>query len=544
MKEQYKQFLKLFKNTRKYYVGLLLASFFLTIFSVKASEKLGNLTARLSEQDYQNIIILFAGVIGIYLFQEISRTLYKYICGKIEGHIYQIFQTEILKKVLYLPVEQIYAQKKSNIYTLVTRDIEEYTVFLSDTVPNILFQIIRLVFSVTYIFTVNWEITSCYLITTCISIIIQIYISKSIKKTSNLIKTREIELNERIQSSLQCQELVKVYNCEQWMEELRNESETKYMKANLEMSVRTMPLQIAGIICGIFPILCISLMGLYMSINDGIAFEQFIIIFYICQGILPEQLHYVDLWMEVMKIIPSQKRLLTFLDTTIAKQEICETENKGIILKHIKYKYPNMKEWVISDVSIKIAPGKKVAFIGKSGGGKSTLLKIISGLLKPQEGTVEVSEFAYESQYPFLFTDSILQNILYSHECNDPEFQKACKTSELLSILTQLDNGIETMLGENGKSLSGGQCQRIALARTLNSRKSIMLFDETFSALDVNIAKKIVENMMAGYHDTTMIFCLHQKELLPYMDEIYVIENGKIMEQGSYEKLCKSTKLL
>ena len=259
---------------------------------------------------------------------------------------------------------------------------------------------------------------------------------------------------------------------------------------------------------------------------------------------MPEQLHYVDLWMEVMKIIPSQKRLLTFLDTTIAKQEICETENKGIILNHIKYKYPNMKEWVISDVSIKIAPGKKVAFIGKSGGGKSTLLKIISGLLKPQEGTVEVPEFAYESQYPFLFTDTILQNILYSHECNDPEFQKACKTSELLPILTQLDNGIETMIRENGKSLSGGQRQRIALARTLNSRKSIMLFDETFSALDVNIAKKIVENMMAGYHDTTMIFCLHQKELLPHMDEIYVIENGKIMEQGSYEKLCKSTKLL
>lgn len=544
------QFLKILKdNINLNYFKISIICIIMILFSLTASKRLGVMTSTIANQNSYNIIVLSLGIIGIYILWGICNTLFKLLCSKVEENIYQFLQLKTLRKIFYLnDINEIGNINKSDIYTLISKDIEECTLFLSETFPNVIFQTIRFTISIIYTFMIEWKIAGCYVLITIITLAFQLLIGNFLKSAAYIIKNQEVEMNEMTQNTLENRELIKLYDCEKWVDILRGKSERSYMNANIKMSMQTMPLQIIGILCGILPIICISILGLQMNITGSVSLKNFMTIFYICQGILPDQLHYCDLWMEAINNIPAQNRLLAFWEKKKTNGEqfysSLNKEKTGITLQNVKYHYPNTNKWTIKNVSIRIKKGEKVAFIGKSGSGKSTLLKLIAGIIVPQVGIIETASFSYESQTPFLFTDTVKHNILYSRNCCDKEFQKACDANELSSVIIKCNKGLDTILYKNGSQLSGGQRQKIAMARTLNSQKDVLLFDETLSALDVVSACRVMENIINEYKMSTIIFCLHQRELLPYLDKIYIIENGKVVAEGSYEELCKENHIL
>ena len=186
----------------------------------------------------------------------------------------------------------------------------------------------------------------------------------------------------------------------------------------------------------------------------------------------------------------------------------------------------------LDDISLHVPYGSKVAIVGKSGSGKSTLLKMIASFIQQDQGVCDIPEVSFVEQFPYLFTDSVKNNITCWKKCKEDEYQhilQICKINEFL-------NDDQMILEKNASNLSGGQKQRIAIARALMNHKDVLLFDESFSGIDSKNALEILKKIIEEYKDQTMIFSIHQLELLEMMDRIIVMENGSIVFDGTYKE--------
>lgn len=214
-------------------------------------------------------------------------------------------------------------------------------------------------------------------------------------------------------------------------------------------------------------------------------------------------------------------------------------------------KFSDENRKVLNSVSLTIKKGEKIAFVGESGSGKSTLVKILIGLLKYNEGDILFDDkplkcFSLESLYEKVsylsqdapvFDGTIRENLVFDKEVSDTDIHKSLKAAQLLPMLSSLDNGVDTRIGEKGTCLSGGEKQRLALARLWFDDSEIVVLDEATSALD-NVTESIVmKSVLEQVHNATVIAIAHRLSSIVGFDRIIVFRNGKIVGNGTFEEL-------
>jgi len=250
-------------------------------------------------------------------------------------------------------------------------------------------------------------------------------------------------------------------------------------------------------------------------------------------------------------------RLLDFIDTE--KKDFKQYDNgltKAIELKNVSFFYEENKP-TLKNINIKIEKGKKYAIVGPSGSGKSTLVKLILKYFDTYEGDILIDDinikeidttsmFAITHQDVFIFNDTISNNIsLFSGSNNDEEINEILNKLGLSPLIDSMENGIHTILKENGNNLSGGEKQRISIARALFAKKSVLVFDEAMANLDNNIALEIEKNLRE-IPNLTCISITHRlnKEVMEMYDEIFVLKDGVVCESGTFDNLLKQKGLL
>ncbi len=198
----------------------------------------------------------------------------------------------------------------------------------------------------------------------------------------------------------------------------------------------------------------------------------------------------------------------------------------------------------------------KIGIIGKSGSGKSTLIDIIVGLLIPDQGSVEIDEknikknimgwqdkIAYVSQNIFLFDDTILNNIAIGEKNEDIDLKRIkeiLKISKLDDFVNNLDNGIETIVGERGLRISGGEKQRIGLARALYKDSEIIVFDEATNSLDVHTEEEFMNDINNLGDSKTVIIVAHRLTIIKNCDKVHLVNNGEILKSGNFSTIIDS----
>ncbi len=225
------------------------------------------------------------------------------------------------------------------------------------------------------------------------------------------------------------------------------------------------------------------------------------------------------------------------------------------ILVDVKnFHYPNNKEFQIKDIFLKIERNKRVGIIGSSGSGKSTIVEIISGILKPQSGDVKIdnksihknknnwkNKVAYIPQKIFILDDTLKNNILFGADqkkYNDNYIIDLLKKTNLYNLFRRLPSGLNHNLGEKGLNLSGGEIQRVGIARALVGNPKVIILDEATSSLDTFTENKILDEIY-NFKDKTIISVAHRIGTLKKSDIIYRVDNGKIIDSGHYEKFNK-----
>lgn len=261
------------------------------------------------------------------------------------------------------------------------------------------------------------------------------------------------------------------------------------------------------------------------------------------------------------KLIVSLQRVNEILENRLYEDEIFGNEKinkvKGIIeFKNVSFSYPD-EDNILNDFNIKLEPNKKIAIVGKSGQGKSTLFNLITRVFDVKEGLITLDDINIKDlteeelrkhisiirQEPFIFNRTILENFkIINKDIELEDIRKYTKMSYLDDYIMSLPNGYDTVLGEGGVNLSGGQKQRLSIARTLAKNSEVILFDEATSALDnssQDYIKKTIDNLIK---DHTVVIVAHRLSTIMDADIIYLVDKGKVVDSGTHNELLKTNK--
>jgi ATP-binding cassette subfamily B protein len=266
----------------------------------------------------------------------------------------------------------------------------------------------------------------------------------------------------------------------------------------------------------------------------------------------------IEKYFEVMDIEPDVKE----------KEYAIKSDFTGDIeFNNVKFKYPGRKnshdsdevietDWVLKGVSFNIKRGQKVAFVGESGSGKSTIANLVRRAFDPQEGSIKVNghnikdlslqdflkSIGSVDQEVILFDKSLRENISFGNDrlLGDDELQKIAKLSRIDSFFSKLEHGWDTIVGERGSKISGGEKQRIGIARALAKNPEILIFDEATSALD-SVSEKIVQKSIdVSCKGKTSIVIAHRLSTVKNCDKIFVLKNGEIIGEGTHQELLQN----
>lgn len=261
------------------------------------------------------------------------------------------------------------------------------------------------------------------------------------------------------------------------------------------------------------------------------------------------------------KLIVSLQRVNEILENRLYEDEIFGNEKinkvKGLIeFKNVSFSYLD-EDNIINDFNIKLEPNKKIAIVGKSGQGKSTLFNLITRVFDVKEGMITLDDINIKDlteeelrkhisiirQEPFIFNRTILENFkIINKDIELEDIRKYTKMSYLDDYIMSLPNGYDTVLGEGGVNLSGGQKQRLSIARTLAKNSEVILFDEATSALDnssQDYIKKTIDNLIK---DHTVVIVAHRLSTIIDADIIYLVDKGKVVDSGTHNELLKTNK--
>jgi ATP-binding cassette subfamily B protein len=254
----------------------------------------------------------------------------------------------------------------------------------------------------------------------------------------------------------------------------------------------------------------------------------------------------------------SQKRINEFLDSSSSipngTSKLGDVRNKDITFKNVCFKYDQTEIEIFKSFNLKIKSGKVLGIVGKVGSGKTSVVDLISRIYDPQKGdifignknlkSIEISELrsliSYVPQNNFLFSESIKKNIEFGNPNSSiDDITNAAKLAEIDLEIKKFKNGYETILGERGVTLSGGQAQRISIARSFLKDSEIYLFDDCFSSLDSDTEDRILKNLKNNFQNKTLIIISHRVSCVKHADNIIVLDNGKIKQSGSHSELVK-----
>jgi len=240
------------------------------------------------------------------------------------------------------------------------------------------------------------------------------------------------------------------------------------------------------------------------------------------------------------------KRVREILDEPLETQPVIhllpQNSNLAVQIVDASFSYAESDELIFSHVNFSIPAGSTVAVVGETGSGKSTLLKLIAGLIRTQRGSVHVAEggSAIVFQEPFLFSGSLQFNLTLGKSIHIPDIARALWASVSEEFVSDLENGIDTIVGERGISLSGGQRQRIALARAIASGRKVLLLDDTTSALDPATESLVIERLSSLSNTTTTIVVASRPTTVKIADHVLFVHQGKVHELATHQTLMNN----
>jgi ATP-binding cassette, subfamily B, bacterial len=508
---------------------------------------------------FKGVSLLLGAAVGVAFVSRVAKNFQDYYINVITQRLGAQLYSDGIRHSLELPYSVFEDQRSGETLgrlQKVRTDVEK----LIATSINVLFtSLVGILFVMTYAFTVHWLIAPVYFLTVPILGLLSSVLSRRIKKIQKVIVAETTALAGSTTESLRNIELVKSLGLGQQEIERLNGTTAKILKLELKKVkyVRSLSfIQGTAVNALRTSIMFLMLYLIYTrAITVGQFFSLFIYSFFIF-GPLQELGNIINIYRETEASLNVYEQILAMPKEPRPATPAPLDALRTLAFEHVTFQHQSATSPAVSDISFHVQRGETVAFVGPSGAGKSTLVKLLVGLYHPPVGQIlyngipgnEIDLDALRAQIGFvtqdtqLFSGTIRENLLFVNpSATDAECLEVLRKAACDSLLARAANGLDTVIGEGGVKVSGGEKQRLSIARALLRRPHLLVFDEATSSLDSLTEEGIVDTIrdVATGGDAITVLIAHRLSTILHAHRIYVLERGRIVETGRHEELVE-----
>ena len=523
----------------------------ITIYFTFATRNLTDMAINRQVSEFKSlvcftIIIVAVGIIVGYI-QKYSSVRYK-------GNFAYNIRNHIVKHIMDLPLKVKEKYHSGDIVSRINNDISMVTELIG-SIPEIILNLFMFIAAFIYMYSISWKLLLSSVVLMPLTGYLFNMASKPMEKNSRQIMEDTAKINALAKDTINGVYILKAFSLEEILfekykkniEEMINKGE-KIVRINANLMRLFLALRY-------IPQLIIPLFGGYLAIKGEITVGQLLastqLIWYLFTPV--EAL--LSLNKQMRLTIPAVDRIFEIINEEIEIQvgeEFKAKNNYSVVgFSGVCFGY-NEEKQVLNNISFELTKGSITAIVGPSGCGKTTILKLLCSLYKNQEGNIKVlgnnlkdcspsdirRNISYVSQNTYLFPTTILENIAYGREgAREDEIIKAARLANAHDFIMELPNGYNTVIGDGSVKLSGGEQQRISLARAILKDDPILLLDEATSALDLESESLVQKSLYDFMKNRTVLVVAHRLSTIKNADMILVMKDGEIIERGVHEEL-------
>ena len=553
--------------TRKYLFRIIIA-FILSLILAASTSSIAYLLDPAIEKIFLNkdkTLIYLIPFLIVVAFASKGASLYgaKVIMIKISEEVRKALQIDMMKSLIKADTNFIEKKHSGKIITNIMNDVNYMTGLVSVAILNLFKDSLTLIGLLSVMFYQNWKLSLVAIIMIPLASFFANFLGRRITKITTQAMDKAGLVNTYLLEIFKNHKLIKIFQKESYetarADNVLKELMSRAKKLNI-IYARSSPIMEA--LTGIMIAILIFYSG-NLIINDELGIGNFFSFLAAMMLAYQPVRSLATLNITINQGLAGAKRILPILDL---KEKISEDVsldkinlNLGNIeFKNVNFTYDEEERVVLNDINLLIAGGKMTSLVGHSGAGKSTILNLIPRFYDPQSGDIKIDDqsifskklsslrnnISLVSQEITLFDDTVLNNIKYANlDATDEQVHEAAKLSHSSEFIDALPKKYDTLIGENGVRLSGGEKQRISIARAILKKSKIILLDEATSSLDAETEQKIQEAINFLTRGRTTLVIAHRLSTILNSDKIYVVDNGKIIGEGKHDELIKNSEV-
>ncbi|TNC76271.1 lipid A export permease/ATP-binding protein MsbA [Janthinobacterium lividum] len=494
-------------------------------------------------------------VIGIFAIRGASTFASSYLMSYVSTRILNELRRRMFASMLNLPIDFYNTHTVGKVINSIMFEVQQIIEMVTKVFTSIVRSSLTVLGLLAWLLYLNWALTLVTLVLLPVLTIVVRTTGKRLKKLNRDSLAVNAELTQVIEETTRAQQVIKIFGGQAYEKARFEERAEQLRRYSMRMTTTfsaTVP--ITQVITAAAVALVI-VMALFQSEQGQITVGGFVSFITAMLMLLTPLKQLAEVNGPLQRGMAAAEEVFLLIDKTPERTggKPLAGRSKGCIeFRDVSFAYPGHPEPALQHIDLSIAPGQTVAFVGMSGGGKSTLVSLLPGFYSASSGEILLdgqnidaialtslrSQIAMVSQQVVLFDDTLAANIAYGDAAPDRQRIEAAAAAAFLSdVIDGLPDGLETRLGDNGSRLSGGQRQRVAIARAIYKDAPILILDEATSALDTEAERAVqaaLEHLMQG--KTTLVIA-HRLSTIERADRIVVLSHGKIMETGSHQQL-------
>jgi subfamily B ATP-binding cassette protein MsbA len=504
------------------------------------------------------VIFIIVAMMAVTIFRCLGTFIQKYVGAKIVQVATAQLREELFEHTMYMPVRYFTAYGTSDAVSRMIGDVNGIGKGIRVLLGKSLQEPLKAIFMLALAMILSFKLTLIFLSLAPLVIYLMVLFGRKIRKYSGRSLRSTAVMLGKLQETISAVRVVKVYNRQKYESDIYNGISQKLLKQTLRLakvdSVTIPLLDVIGMIAGSAALL----LGIIWVTNANMQASTFFGLL-ISLGVAAESVRKTsDVWNQIQDCNAAGDRVFQLLDTPVEYEEPGSVEieqvKDKIEFQDIVFTYPNCEKPVLKKVSLSVKAGHNIAIVGPNGSGKTTFINLLPRFYSPDSGRILIdgidiknctlrnlrNQIAMVTQDVVTFNDTIAANIGYGNlSATMEDIITAAKRAYVHEFIEPLPDGYNTVIGEHGSGFSGGQLQRIVIARAIVKNPSILIFDEAMSQVDADSEAKIhkvLEELMRG---RTSFVIAHRFSTIISADIIVVMDKGNIVAQGRHEELMK-----
>ncbi len=500
-------------------------------------------------------VVLPLAIIAIFIVRGIATFITDYGMARVGRSVVRDLRELVLGKYLRLPSSRFDSESVPAMVSRLNFDTEQVTQASSDALKMLITDGLTIVGLFALMLYTSPKVTLAMILIAPLIGVLVWYVGGRYRRISRGIQDGMGDLASSAEQSLSAQQDVKVYGAQDFERTRYSAFANRILRLNMKVeTTRAMSSALVQVLAAL-ALAAIVWVAIGESLGGRLNPGEFMLIMTCMTGIIPSLRRVTNVQSVIGRGVAAAERLFTVLDSEEEKDigsVVVDRARGELVFDHVSLRYTEDNDRVaLHDISFSATPGTVTAIVGRSGSGKTSLVRLVPRFYEPTSGTITLDgvplddyrladlrkQIALVGQRVMLFDDSIAANIAYASDVDPDSLRAAAEAANAWEFIERLPLGIATPVGENGALLSGGQRQRLAIARAILRDSPVLILDEATAALDTESERLVQDALNRLMPDRTTLVIAHRLSTIEHADQVLVLDQGRLVEQGTHAEL-------